>query len=380
VKSYLSPRDVFRYVLPHSAPADASLLYFPYWRFKGMVFSCAADGVHQRFLDLSQAAADDARFPLSLGLRSQALKLRFLTPGLEGRFIRPTVSMAQIGERLAAGFTSRLPAPIRHQVQVGENWSLIYAPFYFRGRLYDGILNRPLSGTADPDSGPERIPAEPAGDHLRFIAAICPRCGADLEGEKTSLVLACRNCDAVWSGATGDGFTPLPCGHVPGAAPGTALFLPFWQIEAGVSGIELRSYADLIRTANLPKVIRAPMESQPFRFWSLAFKLRPRAFLNLAARLTLAQPRDNIAAGLPAAAPTLPVTLGHKEAVETLKTTLAEFVKPRKTLFPRLPEIDVTPKRLRLVYLPFEDTPHDLVHSGMRLAVNKAMLATAGNL
>jgi hypothetical protein len=342
-----------------------------------MVFSCAANSVYHRFLDFSQAAVDNDIFPLSLGLRSQALKLRFVTPDLAGRFLRPTVSMPQIVDRLSASFARDLPGPVCHQSTVGETWSLIYAPFYRRGRLYDGVLNRPVPRAVDDAADPEKMIAEPAGDHIRFLAAICPECGADLEGERASRVLTCRNCDTVWSGSE-NGFTRLPCGHLP-AAPKKALFLPFWQIEADVSGIELRSYADLIRTANLPKIVREPMEAEPFRFWSLAFKLRPRAFLNLATRITLAQPRGKTLAGLPAER-LLPVTLGYKEAMETLKMTLADFMKPRKMLFPRLAEINVTPRRLRLVYVPFEDTPHDLVHSEMRLAVNKAMLKTAGNL
>jgi len=47
VKSYLITKDYFRYTLPSKAPENKKLLYFPYWRFKGMLFSCASDGVKQ---------------------------------------------------------------------------------------------------------------------------------------------------------------------------------------------------------------------------------------------------------------------------------------------------------------------------------------------
>jgi hypothetical protein len=189
--------------------------------------------------------------------------------------------------------------------------------------------------------------------------------------------LACRNCDSLWA-TRSDGFRRLPFGHL-AADHAAARYLPFWRIEADIGGIELRSYADLIRTANLPKVVQPPMENESFRFWALAFKLRPQAFLNLGTRVTLTQPGGTPIDGLPQGA-LHPVTLSPAEALEALKVTLADFVKPRRVMLPRLPGITISPKRLRLVYIPFEESQHDFIHPGLGLAVNKAMLETAGNL
>ena len=87
VKSYLEASGVFRYMLPSTAPASKELLYFPYWRFKGMLFSCAGNGVGHKFVDVSHQAVSSPIFPVSLGLRSQALKLKFVTPETEGKFV-----------------------------------------------------------------------------------------------------------------------------------------------------------------------------------------------------------------------------------------------------------------------------------------------------
>jgi DNA-directed RNA polymerase subunit RPC12/RpoP len=377
VKSFLIPKDVFRYVLPDKAPQGTDLLFFPYWRFKGMLFSCMEDGVRHRFLDIDHPAAEAPLFPRSVGLRSQALKLRFATADVSGRFILPSLTMDQVVERLAARFTHGLQGSVFHQARVGEALSLIYSPFYIRQRLYDAVLNRPISDRRDPVFDPDTLATGPAQEHIRFLAAICPHCGADMEGARESLVLACTNCDSLWTGSAGR-FKRLAFGHLPFDVP-PARCLPFWRVEADVSGICLQSYADLIRAANLPRVVRASMETETFRFWTLAFKLRPKAFLSLATRITLVQPRQRQASGLPDA-PLHPVTLPYAEALETLKVTLADFVKPRRVLLPRLSEVTVSPKRLRLVYVPFEETQHDLVHPGLGLSVNKAMLATAGNL
>jgi hypothetical protein len=78
VKSYLVAKDVFRYLFSSQAPQSKNLLYFPYWRFKGMLFSCAGNGVAHKFVDVSHQAVLSPLFPVSLGLRSQALKLKFV--------------------------------------------------------------------------------------------------------------------------------------------------------------------------------------------------------------------------------------------------------------------------------------------------------------
>ena len=61
VKSYLITKDYFRYTLPSKAPENKKLLYFPYWRFKGMLFSCVSNGVRQKFIDVSHQAVNPNR-------------------------------------------------------------------------------------------------------------------------------------------------------------------------------------------------------------------------------------------------------------------------------------------------------------------------------
>ena len=83
-------------MLPEAAPKDKKLLYFPYWRFKGMLFSCVENGIKHRFLDASHQAVDSRYFPVSVGLRSQALKLKFVTPETPGRFLKPTQPFEEV--------------------------------------------------------------------------------------------------------------------------------------------------------------------------------------------------------------------------------------------------------------------------------------------
>ena len=91
VKSFLHVKDHFRYILPHKAPREQELFYFPYWRLKGMLFSCTGDGVREQFIDVSYQAIDNAHFPVSVGLRSQALKMRFATSETHGGILKTSV-------------------------------------------------------------------------------------------------------------------------------------------------------------------------------------------------------------------------------------------------------------------------------------------------
>jgi hypothetical protein len=86
VKSYLLQKDFFRYMLPNSAPENKDLVFFPYWRFKGTFFSCVESGINHRFMDISHQAVESRYFPISVGLRSQALKLNFVTPETRGLY------------------------------------------------------------------------------------------------------------------------------------------------------------------------------------------------------------------------------------------------------------------------------------------------------
>jgi ribosomal protein L37AE/L43A len=150
VLSYLLPRGAARYVLPHQVPAGADLTYVPYWRFKGTIFTCGADGIRHRFTDESHRAVDDPAFPPSLGLRSQALRLKFVTPATAGCFLEPSGGRQQALDFFTRRQASRQPPPIYLQTQVGESLSLIYTPIYRHGQdLYDGVLNRPLARHAE---------------------------------------------------------------------------------------------------------------------------------------------------------------------------------------------------------------------------------------
>ncbi|MFH0726987.1 MAG: hypothetical protein V2B19_11685 [Pseudomonadota bacterium] len=377
MKSYLLETRYFRYLLPHKAPADKDLIYFPYWRFKGMLFWCLPGEIQNRFLDLSHQAVDTAAFPISLGLRGQAMKLKFVTPDTPGRFITPSLPFQVALDTYSARFHTDFISKAAHEARIGESVSLIYAPFYIEDRLYDAVLNRPVATDIPEGFDVSPLLGKHPGATLRFIPTLCPKCGWDLEGQRDSLALACANCGSLWQTDQG-GLKELTVSYLPDDGEST-IYLPFWRIKAAVSGLSLGTYADLARLANLPLVIRPEWEENPFYFWAPAFKVRPESYLRLFTHITTAQPLEKLTTGLPNA-PRFSVSMPLKESMAGMMVALANLIKPRRAFVDNIDRIQVIPQSFRLAYLPFQDSHHEYIQPRMNLAVNKNQLILAKNL
>ena len=376
VNSYLLSR-VYRYVLPHSAGKDKELLFFPYWRFKGMFFSCVSNGINHRIVDVSYQAVHSEYFPMSLGLRSQTLKLRFLTPDTEGYFLDTSLPHQEMMQIIEQRYDASLPKPIYHWNFIGETLSQIYSPFYVDGKVYDAVLNRPVSPSLPEDFQTTTLPGGHPQWSLRFVPALCPGCGWDLKGQRDSLALNCDNCNSVWYPGK-EKLKKLKFAYLPEEGENIT-YLPFYRIDADVSGMELNSYADLIKVANLPKVVQKDWEEMPIHFWSPAFKVRPDDFLRFARNLTLSQPQGKWEYEFPKAQ-IYPVTMPLTEAIESLKLSLASFMKPQKILFPKLQETDIKPKSFLLLFIPFHERGNELTQPEFQLNLNKNLLRYARHL
>ncbi len=342
-----------------------------------MLFSCVENGIKHKVVDISHQAVKSSYFPVSVGLRSQALKLNFVTPESRGYFLEPAQSFKNVMNIFKHRFSASLPNPVFYQSHIGETLSLIYSPFYAEDKIYDAILNKPVTPVLPDDFDATLLQGGRPDGRINFIPTLCPDCGWDLEGRRDALVLNCKNCNSVWR-PSAKGFKKLNFAILP-AKEENIIYLPFWRIKADVTGIMLNSYADLVRIANIPKVVQKKWEGVKFRFWAMAFKVRPQVFLRLARNITLVQPQEKLVRKLPDAR-LYPVTLPIEEAIESLTVNLAGFIKPQKKLFPILRDITIIPKSYLLVYIPFVEQYHELIHSEFHLAINKNQLELASNL
>ena len=347
----------------------------PYWRFKGMLFSAVSGGVRHRFMDLSYQAVGCNYFPVSVGLRSQALKMKFAASESGGCFLKPDFPLEKAISIFFRRFSKDLTGPVHYQEFIGETLSIIYSPFYFENRIMDAVLNQPVFDFLPDDFTADAFDRENPDWKIRFIPALCPDCGWDLSGDRDSLVLLCNNCQNVWFPG-GKSLKKIKFGVLKEKGD---IYLPFWRIKAEIKGVRLDSYSDLIKVANLPKVCLPGWENIDFYFWALAFKVRPRVFLRLNRGITLSQPPEEHLSTLPEAR-IYPVTLPATEAVESLKIQLASFARPEKRYLPLLSSIKIKPKKVKLVYIPFKEGHHEFIQESFGLSLNKNLLKMAQNL
>ena len=213
-----------------------------------------------------------------------------------------------------------------------------------------------------------------AGEQVRFVATLCPRCGWDMEGEKDSLVLICRNCNTAWTCADKE-FRQIPFTAMtpPVRAGEIALYIPFWRMRPRIEGLALASYADLIRMANLPKAMTPAFANEPLYFWSPAFKINPSLYSRWAKQMTALRPIGDENDRLPQTA-LYPVTLPLAEALEGIIVTLARMGADKQKLYPKLAGLRVTLEESRLEYHPFVREHNELVHASLRITLDRASL------
>lgn len=373
-KLYLASAGPFRYYIPPPLP-DRGILFIPYWRLKGLAYRMADLEFQNRFVDTNILALDTAGPPTSLGLRPQAMKLRFVSAKTEGRFL----ATGRLPREAASRFdTDGRPTHLTEQSYIGETVSIIYAPVYLEGNfLHDAILRKPL-----PDCGKEArntlltLP-NAAPWQVRFVSTLCPHCGWDMEGERDALVMTCRNCSSAWS-CDEEEFRPVPFHYL--KSPSEAfIYLPFWRLSARFEGVPMDSIADLIRLGNLPRVATPALEAAPVHFWSPAFKVNPALFIRWARQMTVFQPDETAMGNLPKV-PAHPVTLPLCEAFETIPITMASIAANKRMFLAGLPDVRIHPGESRLVYHPFVLRQNELVHATMGLTVDRRALSFGGFL
>lgn len=371
VKSFLFTPNYFRFVLPHAAHGK-EMIYAPYIRFKGNLYYCLDRTVGHRIVDITHLGLNYKGVPISLGVRPQAMKMKFLTPDTGGSFLRPTLKATDILARAGKIPSAASKGKLFHKAYIGETLSLIYLPLYLeRGSLFDAVLNRPLADVPkDQDLIGQAANRNPIWE-ITFIPTLCPRCGWNLDGERDSVVLVCPNCETAWE-ASEDKFVQVSFQVVPDQKENT-VFLPFWKISVEDKMGGVNSFADFIRFIGQPVVIEEQWEKQCMSFWSPAFKIRPKVFLNLSRQLTLSQGGFQTQEASPLKN-FYPVTLPRTEAVQSIKTILAFSAINKKRVLPSLPRMNFRPKDSLLIYIPFSDRGHELVQNRMRLGINKNTL------
>ncbi len=397
----------FRYTLPARIPDEIPMedrFFIPYLRFRGPVLYCQGMTIRWRSLELSRCGIRAPGLPLSLGYRPQALRLAPAeVPPAKGRgpfYLRLRRKASEIlteAARIPAMTPADLPEdrdrqPIYHKTFIGEQVSIIYLPAFLKGeQLFDGITGDVLP-VEDAARLMERLRQEPATSwQLKFIPALCPKCGWDMEAGRDSLLFSCPNCLSFWERRQA-GLKPVRTGLLGNVDDGNQPFLlPFWQFESYVElqGRGLTSLYELFRFCGLPEGF-GPRQERLERAAALmipAFSSSPKVFLNLARAMTLAQGRMHtcewgagegmspISDGGSVKVKFMDVSISRQDAQRTLKMALGAMSLSKKRLFPLLRELKIGIRDTRLCYVPFYRRGSELVQEEASAAVSLKRVA-----
>ena len=370
VQNFLSNTGPLHFILPRKQP-DPFTIYAPYLRFKGAIYSCLSDRIEHRLADISTKGVKLSFLPESLGLRPQAMKMRFASPEFPGTFLEKSIETDEILKRAANNLHVR-DETILHQAYVGEAVNIIYLPLSIKNEeILDGIVERPLAqfpenATPFAEAEISRLAWKPA-----FLSALCPQCGWNLEGEADSVTLLCANCNSCWQTA-GNHFSEVRIKTTP-TVDKDALYIPFWNLKVEAQGMNLHSFADFIRITNQPLAVRPTWENMALHFIIPAFKLRPNDFLRLGTQMTISQrkilettdeiPQENL----------YPVTLLQSDVSKSLKVVLANSAVS-SYVFPYLPEINLRVQEYFLHLLPFTKTSHELQQKELGITINQRVM------
>ncbi len=383
---FITATSEFRYWLSPRTPASKELLFVPYWRFKGLYLAITRGKTKMRFIDTTHIGLKLEGLPMSLGVRPQALTLRYVTPEMPHFFIhhdpfKKIFTLIDTGLQETETLNFRVPASgpqdIIARTYIGETKSVLYTPVYVREQtVFDAVTDTPLCNSAVLQ---QMKISKPKDWGLSFLGALCPSCGWDLEAERDSLVLFCRNCNSAWA-AQGSTLKKQPYQIALPVKESSSLLLPFWKLKASVSPLKLQTYYDLVRFANLPKVPQKHWQEKEFYFWVPAFKLQPERFLQLTRIATLAQMNATQDISLPQKKRLFPVTLASEEAEEVLTALVLEISRPRKKVLDVMPELTIKVIHKQLVLVPFEETQYMYLQPQMNFGVSKGLLRFGRNI
>jgi DNA-directed RNA polymerase subunit M/transcription elongation factor TFIIS len=367
-----------RYVLPTALPPhvdDDQLFYTPYLRFKGSIFYVREKEVKHKIVDTTRIGLDNRLLPVSLGVRPQAMKMKPVVSSTLGTFILqsvPTKTVFNYAAMVIDLFNEHKEKTTYHRAFIGETTSRIYQPYYVNEEhLVDAVSNRVVGHSSLLQKALLKTCSSKVSWEPRFITTICPGCGGLLSGEYDSMVLQCSNCESLWQEQENK-FIPVHW-KVVASDNSSARYLPFWQIRISIQGHVLRSFGDFLRFTNQPLVTLPKYDKLPLDFWIPAFKINPKAFLQIASQLTVAQIRipqgekKRIDNGYP-------VTLDRQEALQAVKSVLANTILNREKRFPLLPNLRLGEHHCQLTYLPFVVQSHDLVQEHTYATIQTAAL------
>jgi DNA-directed RNA polymerase subunit RPC12/RpoP len=366
VRLFVAAEEPYRYLLPPRRGLSRAFFFVPYWRLRGTIFTCSPSALSGRRVDTSVLSRPEREFPLSLGVRPQAMRLSLPSPEQEGVYLTPRIGLAETLLGLEGSFGGRSNPSDREshgfRSLVPEHTGLVYAPFFLdNGILFDGVSGRSLTAV---DEAPwvQEDASSPPGWRPRFLSTLCPDCGNELEGDPRSTVFLCSSCVAAWEPGP-EGLRPIALEAAEGSSGRETGFvdLPFWKIRIRLDGGEPAALGDLARLAGLPAGAATGEEDREGWLWSPAFQTPPALFLRLARQMTLV-PHPEKAGRILTGRTLFPVTVARGQAALSTRVQLANLSGRKREILGRLASAEIRTAETRLAFVPFRARGSEFIH------------------
>jgi hypothetical protein len=98
------------------------------------VYHCQGQTIGHRVVDITHLGATVNGLPVSLGLRPQAMKMKFVTPHMAGSFLRCSLRLADMLAKVGKHTSGSGSGQLFHRAYIGEAFSLIYLPLFVQER------------------------------------------------------------------------------------------------------------------------------------------------------------------------------------------------------------------------------------------------------
>ncbi|RMG67989.1 MAG: hypothetical protein D6710_10720, partial [Nitrospirae bacterium] len=131
---HITANGAFRYWIPPKNTVTEDLIFIPYWRFKGFSLTVKKGETSVRLIDTTYPGTLLKGFPLSLGIRTQALSLKYITTDIPCfllepspfKDILPTIQQRlNEADRLSPKGISTGPLDVISHTYIGETRSVV---------------------------------------------------------------------------------------------------------------------------------------------------------------------------------------------------------------------------------------------------------------
>lgn len=427
VKTLLLPHNVFRYYIAPKEGISEPMLFFPYWRFRGQLFSVETEQVHSKMMDLNFIAGNWKEIPYSLGVRTQTLHVIPIHPKMNGRLIREEMPLQEVRSRVGhmakSSFEMRMKEkeesdrkesihpgsiltarvdyfnesttgsetamrlnsffetlqnrnkrdagiPIEpmqklvyEQEFIGETINMVYFPYFIK----NGQL---MDGVLDK-------PVIYKSDSLNELNSIPQHDQAYAFKHQPLICSQCgwdlqgfRDSIFFFCANCGQGWMIYQndlkaCKYQFMNSEEKSIHLPFWKIKVKIAGIAVQEYEHQRLTT-----FRFDESAREERiFYVPAFRILTEIFLRLARAFN--STRSDLET-VPFQEQTyFPATLPLSEAVESIFIILSQMSDVKKRILENKEKIQIDAKQAILEYHPFRQLGMELQHAGMGFSFYK---------